>query len=336
MDSLPPDPDAAIDLPLTEIDLPAAPPPRAQEILPRSMRVLREVRVGMQVDEFFLSEEIGLGGNGVVYRALDQSRACEVAIKFIALPTGQSEAEAVARFQDTVALLRRLKHQAIVDIMDIRPYKDLQYVVMDLFLGPFNAPMSLRDYGKLCGGMIDPPIMRKIFLHVLDAMNHMHSHGVFHCDLKPANVLFKFKGRVQSGRDTMWRVALKLTDFGLVQLLGEETMREGVRQAMSQRESSVSIGADTSSLLLTFDYMSPEQRKGAPPSVQSDIYSMGLMLYHFLAGANGLALQPPSKLRPKTIKPAWDPIIETATNKDPDQRYQSAAEMAKALAAIDP
>ncbi len=326
---------------VADVPIPAAPEtlpepvePEA-DLLPHSWKIVRTVRPAMHVDEFFIVNRIGVGGNGVVFRALNQETAAEVALKFLALPQYEEETEELTRFRRRVELLERISHSAVVTPAEIRTFKDLHYLVLELYLGPYGTPMSLHDYARLCGGMIEPAVLRKIFLHLLDAMAHMHRHGILHCDLKPANILFRFKGNIHRGEDTYWRVELKVTDFGLVQLLGEQEFRTSVDTAIRLRQEGQGSGSDTDSLLLSYDYMSPQQRDGEPTSVQTDIYAMGLMLYRLLVGATGLPLRRASELRPHRVDPAWDEICACAMHEDQARRYASATDMAGAIAALE-
>ena len=202
-------------------------------------------------------------------------------------------------------------------------------MAMELFLGPYGTPVNLNDYANNFGdanGVLDENDTRQIMLVLLEAIGYAHRHGVVHCDIKPSNILFNSLGM----EGDMWNAHLKLTDFGIAKVVGEDLVHQSVTQSLNRVSVGGAMTADAMALLGTYDYMSPEQRRGDTATFSSDIYAVGMMVFRFLTGKTELGLKKPSRLMPG-LNPAWDTVILKALNEDPERRYKSAREMASAL-----
>jgi serine/threonine-protein kinase len=262
-----------------------------------------------QLGRYEIVEEIGRGAMGVVYRARDPLIDRVVAIKAISVGQSRGEAEAFEkRFDREARSAGRLNHPNIVTIYDVGKNDGIAYIAMELLEG-----QSLRDI--LDSGVVLPPTtIADIAAQIADGLTSAHQAGVVHCDIKPANVMVLASGLV------------KITDFGIAMLpTGSRTF--------------------TGSIAGSPKYISPEQVVGRPVDARSDVFSLGAVLYEVLTGIppfEGTAVDeilfgvindkpaPPSG-RNASLPQAFDDIVERALAKHPDDRYQSAAEMAEDL-----
>lgn len=309
---------------------PAAPQGGADfiEYLPQSQHVLGLVKKGSKVSHYRIGDRIGVGGMGVVYRAEDRRSSDPVAIKFLISSPEETEKK-MRRFRQEASIISKLDHDAIVEVSELDSEKGLNFMVMELFLGPYDKPVNLKDYAAEFGAannILDAADTRQIMLVLLDAIGYAHQNGVVHCDLKPENILFQSRGM----EGDYWNAHLKLTDFGLAKVIGEEVIHQSVTQSLNRMEMGATMTSDAMSLLGTYDYMSPEQRRGEPATFASDLYAIGLMIYRFLTGQSELGLHKPSELC-DGLDPAWDAIILKALQEDPARRYTSADELSQAL-----
>jgi hypothetical protein len=254
-------------------------------------------------------DEIGRGAMGAVFRARDPLIDRIVAIKTINVGLSRVEAEAFEKCFDREARSAgRLNHPNIVTIYDVGKSGDVAYIAMELLDG-----QSLRDI--LDSGVVLPPsTIADIAAQIADGLASAHQGGVIHCDIKPANVVVLASGLV------------KITDFGI---------------AMLPTGSRSFIG----SVVGSPKYISPERVVGRPVDARSDLFSLGAVLYEVLTGTppfDGTALDeilhnvinvspdPPSS-RNRSLPAAFDAIVARALAKHPDDRYQSAREMAADL-----
>lgn len=131
----------------------------------------------------------------------------------------------------------------------------------------------------------------------------------------------------------MWRVMLKLTDFGVSALIGDTARREALEDVKDSDNPDRFEAADTLALMQTLEYICPYQLEGLAPTPQSDIYSMGRVLCMLLTGARNPMMKP-SELR-QGLHPGWDQIVERATRRDLSKRYAYAKQMAEDITALD-
>jgi eukaryotic-like serine/threonine-protein kinase len=259
-----------------------------------------------------LGELLGRGGMAEVRRAVDQRLGRSVAVKQLRAdlaidPTFQ------ARFRREAQSAAGLNHPTIVAVYDTGEEIDplsgvsIPYIVMELVEGP-----TLRDVLRE-GRKILPERAMELTQGVLEALSYSHKAGIVHRDIKPANVMLTPNGGV------------KVMDFGIARAVADTSA------TMTQ----------TAAVIGTAQYLSPEQARGETVDARSDLYSTGCLLYELLAGRPpfvgdspvSVAYQhvreapvPPSQLDPE-ITPEIDAVVLKALAKDPDDRYQSAAEM---------
>jgi serine/threonine protein kinase len=264
-----------------------------------------------------LRERIGAGGFGAVYRAYQPVVGREVAIKVI-LPQYANHPDFIRRFEAEAQLVARLEHPHIVPLYDYWREPDGAYLVMRFLHGG-----SLGDKIRT-GGALPLEEADRLLDQITAALAVAHRHGVVHRDLKPANILLDEDGNAY------------LTDFGIAKSLKADA---------DEDESEASLTGSP-------HYMSPEQAQQNPVSLQSDIYSLGIVLFEMLTGNTPFAdtetlmeilLKQINEPLPsiQTIQSdmpeAVNLVIQRATAKNPEARYSDARSFAIAFRqAIEP
>ena len=252
---------------------------------------------------------IGAGGMAEVYRGLDPVLNRTVAIKVLNDQYAR-DAGFVERFRREAQAAARLNHPNIVGVYDHGSDDGTQYIVMEFIEG-----RTLAD--ALGAGRRPTPLQSaEVARHISHALAAAHAQGVIHRDIKPANVMVTRDGTV------------KVMDFGIARLIsGPETAPQ------------------TSAVLGTAAYLSPEQAQGQPVDERTDIYSLGTVLYEMLSGRPPFtgespvaiaykqvneAPVPPSQLN-RDVPHSLDAVVMRALAKNPANRYQTAAEFAEDL-----
>ena len=220
------------------------------------------IEAGQDLLHYTLSEKIGEGGMGVVWKAVDTTLNRDVAIKI--LPEGfAAETERIGRFEREAKLLASLNHPNIAGIYGIHQSDGHYFLSMELIDG---EDLSQR----LSRGALPRAEAMKLALQIAQAFEAAHEQGVIHRDLKPANVKLTPGGQI------------KVLDFGLAKALSQDASDPGASPSMSPTLTSTGTIAGT--LLGTAAYMSPEQAKGKTVDRRADIWSFGVVLYELLTG----------------------------------------------------
>ena len=254
-----------------------------------------------------LHERIGSGGFGVVHRATQTTVGREVAIKIV-LPHFANQPDFIRRFETEAQLIARLEHLHIVPLYDYWRDPDGAYLVMRWLRGG-----NLRD-ALANNGSFDLEAAALFLDQITSALAVAHRNGVIHRDLKPANILLDEDGNVY------------LSDFGIAKDTGKA---EGALTG-------------TGMVLGSLDYLSPEQARSEPVTPQTDIYSLGVMLYEVLTGQHPFPnvtsvermykhLNEPLPLiesLPEDVSEGVNAIIQKATAKNPAQRYTDVLALA--------
>ncbi|GHO99911.1 hypothetical protein KSF_099590 [Reticulibacter mediterranei] len=285
---------------------------------------------GQMVGHYRIIKPIEQGGMATVYQARDVHLQREVAVKIFQLQKDQKHTqEFFYRFTREAQVVARLDHPNILLVHDYGEQDSLAYLVM-----PYLAKGSLKNLLKKRGRLPIPEALRLIF-QLLDALHYAHGQGLIHRDIKPGNILFK---------NDQTPV---LADFGLVKeiVTGNTEEMTAIGQFAIDRQFPLSNGH----IMGTPYYMAPEQIQGKVQP-QSDIYSIGLVLYEMLTGQlpfsaetqagpfNILLKQiyepprPMAELNPG-IPPQLAEAVMRVLEKDVRQRYQSAADFSQALRA---
>jgi eukaryotic-like serine/threonine-protein kinase len=264
---------------------------------------------------FVVSGIIGAGGMGEVYRARDSRLHRDVAIKVLS----KAGPDAARRFADEARAASALNHPNILTVYDVGVHDDVSYIVSELVEGASlrsliaRAPLPIREVLDLA-------------VQMADGLAAAHAAGIVHRDFKPENVMLTREGRV------------KILDFGLA-LVGT---REGLTASLevTQTLSGVIVG--------TVPYMSPEQARGATVDYRTDQFSLGAVLYELVTGRRAFEREsapqtlaaiiqdepaPVHAQNPRLPAPLrW--VIDRCLAKEPRQRYESTADLARELTTI--
>src|SRR5438094_1645213 len=247
--------------------------------------------------------KLGAGGMANVYLAEDQELGRRVAIKILD-DRHAADDSFIERFRREAKNAAGLSHPNIVSIYDRGEAEGTYYIAMEYLAG-----RSLKEL-IVSRGPAAVRIAIDYTRQILAAIGYAHRHGIVHRDIKPHNVVVDSDGR------------LKVTDFGIA--------RAGASQM-----------TEVGSIIGTAQYLSPEQAKGAPVDQTSDLYSVGVVLYELLTGVVPFSGDTPVEIAMKHLSAVPEPpsakraeiprnldlIVMRALAKDPEDRYQSAAEM---------
>ena len=266
--------------------------------------------IGKRLDgRYSIESLVGVGGMANVYRGTDLKTGNQIAVKVLKDEFLDNE-ELVRRFKNESKAISILSHPNIVKVYDVSVTDKLQYIVMEYVDG-----ITLKEYLKQRGGALTWKETVHFATQILSALQHAHSKGIVHRDIKPQNVLIHADGHV------------KVSDFGIARMTNAFTISKG----------------DT--VVGSVHYSSPEQATGSVVEATSDIYSTGVVLYEMLTGRVpfvgdtpvAVAMQhvqdpppPITDFAPET-PPAVVAVVMKALEKNPKNRFQSAREMADAL-----
>lgn len=275
-----------------------------------------KTRLQETLGRYQVEAEIGRGAMGVVYRARDPKIDRLVAIKTISL-AGQEpeyEEEYRERFAQEARAAGRLSHPGIVTIFDAGEdaHNREPYLVMEYISGE-----SLNRILSANGGRLPAADALRFILEISEALNYAHSQGVVHRDIKPANILITDDGHA------------KIADFGVARL-------------------NHTLVTNTGQIFGSPAYMAPEQLTRGQADARSDLFSVGVMLYSMLTGFRPfqgnsaetvcfkvMNVEPvPVSSFQAALDPELDRIVSRAIAKEPDERYQSGAELARDIRAF--
>ncbi len=257
---------------------------------------------------YSMLDTIGEGGMATVYRATDTFLQRTVAIKVLR-PQYASDAEFRERFRREAQSAAALSHPNIVNVYDVGRDNGSNYIVMECVDG-----RTLNDI-ITSEGRLSADRTAEYSMQILDALGHAHSNGVIHRDIKPHNILITRDGRV------------KVTDFGIA------------------RAVSASALTETGRVIGTVNYTSPEQARGAAATAESDIYSLGVVMYEMLTGRLPFAGDTPVSVALKHVQeeptplslvnpgvpPEFERVVMRALAKSPDDRWRTARSFKSAI-----
>jgi Tol biopolymer transport system component len=269
------------------------------------------IAVKTRLGHYEIVEAIGAGGMGEVYRAHDPRLGRDVAVKIIPASFA-SDTNRLRRFEQEARAAAALNHPNILAVYDIGTHEDCPYIVSELLEG-----QSLRD--RLRDGRLPIRKLTDYALQIARGLAAAHDRGIVHRDLKPDNIFITKDGRI------------KILDFGLAKLTRPETSIE-----------DQTIESDPGTVLGTVGYMSPEQVRGKEADARSDLFSFGAVLYEMISGKRAfkgdspvdtlsaiLKEEPPELTRTNLhVPPALDRIVRHCLEKNPEERFRSAHDIA--------
>jgi len=264
--------------------------------------------IGSVVGNYRITEKLGEGGMGAVYKGIDMMLEREVAIKALR-PEFTSQPQIAERFRSEAVTLAKLNHPNIATLHTFFRQGEEYFMVMEFVRGE-TLDSLLRKHGAM-----PPDYAISLFRQALEGIGHAHTHGIIHRDVKPANMMLTASGQ------------LKVMDFGIARVLGTSRLtRQG-------------------NIVGTIDYMSPEAIQGNDVDSRADIYSLGILLYEMVTGrvpfvgdtefktmmAHIQEAPPP----PRTFMPGLPVHIEHAIMRSlakmPTARFQTVTDFSQAL-----
>src|SRR5712691_13141300 len=277
---------------------------------------------GSRLGPYEVVSPLGAGAMGEVYRARDPRLGREVAVKVISSDEA-GRADRQRRFEQEARAVAALSHPNILAVYDVGSHGGTSYVVFELLDGQTlllrlgRGPVPVRkatEYGvQICQGLAAA-----------------HARGIVHRDLKPQNLFLTRDGR------------LKILDFGLAKL------SESPEREQELQRAQAGTATESGMLLGTVGYMSPEQARGKPADARSDLFAVGAIVYEMLSGRRAfdgatpadllsaiLTSEPPEIAAKNGAVPAvLERVVRRCLEKDPEERFQSARDVAFALEAV--
>ena len=277
--------------------------------------------IGRTVSHYRVVEKLGGGGMGVVYRSEDTVLDRDVALKFLPADTIRDQG-ALDRFRREARAAAALNHPHICTIHEIGEHEGEPFIVMELLEGA-----TLRHVIE--GRPMKIERLLELAIQIADALEAAHAKGIVHRDIKPANIFVTRGGQA------------KVLDFGLAKLVQRGPLAPGaLHQTAADTKGTAIDLTSPGSTIGTVAYMSPEQARGETLDARTDIFSFGAVLYEMATGSvafdgstsavifNAILTGSPRPIDPGLRTPAeLDRIIGKALEKDPDFRYQTAAEI---------
>ena len=268
------------------------------------------------IGRYRVTDKLGAGGMGTVYRAYDEKLRRDVAIKLL---HHMSDDTAATQILHEARTSSALNHPGICTVYEVENEGDQSFIVMELIEGRPLADLIPRD-----GFPAD--VLHGYSLQVADALAHAHARNVIHRDVKPSNVIVTAQGRT------------KVLDFGLAKHVGPQ---------LDRTTQSFEPSSEGGAVAGTLAYMAPEQLRGEPATSRSDVWSLGVLLYELASGRRPHAgdtsftlsasiLADAPRPLPDRVLPALRKVILRCLAKDPVERYLDAGQVHAALEAIEP
>ena len=272
--------------------------------------------IGTTVGRYEIVAKLGAGGMGEVYRARDPRLGRDVAVKVLA-PALHADPAAVSRFEQEARAASALQHPAIVTVYDIGTENGQPYLVTELLEGS-----TLRE--RLRKGAMSVREALDVAIHVAQGLAAAHRAGIVHRDIKPENLF-------------LTRTGARILDFGIARLVSTRRIPSDSTPTELATSAGMMVG--------TVGYMAPEQVRGGDVDARADLFALGCVLHEMLSGRKAfggntamdtlaaILSEPPAALPPPPAVPAsLARLVGRCLEKDPDERCQSARDLAFALA----
>jgi len=270
---------------------------------------------GSRLGPYEILSPLGAGGMGEVYKARDTRLERTVAIKVLPAHLSASP-ESRQRFEREAKTISQLSHPHICALHDVGREGETEYLVMEYLEGETLAERLLK-------GPLPLEQTLRYGMQIADALDKAHRQGIVHRDLKPGNVMLTKSG-------------VKLLDFGLAKAIAAPSQQASLTALPTQHALT-----QEGTILGTFQYMAPEQLEGREADARTDIFAFGCVLYEMatgkkaFSGATQASLissilrdepQPISQVQPMS-PPAFDHVVKKSLAKDPEDRWQNAADL---------
>ena len=289
---------------------------------------LSSLQPGMTIGNLCIVSFIGKGAIGEVYLTQHEVLGKQFALKVI--PKGFDVEEAIEAFSQAARIQTKLDHPNILRIGDLGEEEMFYWLRMEYVEGE-KAPdgvvvRSLEDLMRYNDGLLTEQEVCYYMYYLLTGLEHAHAQGIIHTDLKPANVLIADEG-------------VKISELGVTDFIGHawddfHLLRHDRLMEPTPFEPLPGFSRLLPCLLNTYEYYSPEQRIGDAPTVQSNLYSVGLMAYRMLTGRYCLSTDLPSETM-KGIDSDWDDWMIKALAYKPEGRFVSASEMLRSMPGLE-
>ena len=275
---------------------------------------------GTKLGPYVIESPLGAGGMGEVYRARDSRLEREVAIKILPADVN-SDTNLRQRLEREAKAVSRLSHPHICTLHDIGQQDGVDFLVMELLDGETLERRLVR-------GPLPAEQTIRYAAHLADALAAAHKLGFTHRDLKPANIM-------------LTKAGAKLMDFGLAKHSGPAPMQGTLAEKTAEPSKLTGAGM----IVGTFQYMAPEQLEGKEADARTDIFALGAVIYEMSTGKAAFSGKsrasliasimttepaPMTQIQPLT-PPALERVVRKCLAKDPDERWQSASDLASEL-----
>ena len=282
-----------------------------------------EQRIGSSFGHYRIDLKIGAGGMGEVYRAHDPKIGRDVAIKVLPALFSADE-DRLRRFEQEARSAGSLNHPNILVIHEIGSHDGAPYIVSELLEGE-----TLRD--RIDGVALPQRKAIDYALQIARGLAAAHEKGIIHRDLKPENIFVTSDGRV------------KILDFGLAKLTAATDGDQPQTDIPTRK-----VSTDPGTIMGTMGYISPEQLRGQPVDNRTDIFSFGAILYEMLSGKrafdggstaeimSAILREDPPELSTtnQSVSPGLERVVQHCLEKNPEERFHSARDLAFALEAL--